>query len=56
MMDHIFQDLIAEGHVSVYIDDIVIHTKTIEEHRIITRKVLNLLRENKLYVKPENAR
>ena len=55
MMDHIFRDLIAEGHVSVYIDDIVIHTKTVEEHRIITKKVLNLLRENKLYVKPEKC-
>ena len=55
MMDHIFRDLIAEGHVSVYIDDIVIHTKTVEEHRIITKKVLNLLHENKLYVKPEKC-
>src|SRR5882762_5449147 len=55
MMDHIFRDLIAEGHVSVYIDDIVIHTKTVEEHRIITKKVLNLLRENKLYVKPKKC-
>ena len=55
MMDHIFRDLIAEGHVSVYIDDIVIHTKTKEEHRIIMKKVLNLLHENKLYVKPEKC-
>ena len=55
MMDHIFRDLIAEGHVSVYIDDIVIHAKTVEEHRKITKKVLNLLRENKLYVKPEKC-
>jgi len=38
---------------SVYIDDIVIHTKTKEEHQTITKKVLNLLRENKLYVKPK---
>src|SRR6195256_3566397 len=56
MMDHIFHDLIVEGHVSVYIDDIVIHTKLKEEHRIITKKVLNLLRENKLYIKPKKCK
>ena len=32
IMDHIFRDLINTGKVSVYIDDIVIHTKTLKEH------------------------
>ena len=44
IMDHIFQDLINTRKVSVYIDDIVIHTKTLEEHRCITKEVLEILR------------
>jgi hypothetical protein len=40
MMNKIFQDLIMEGVVCVYLDDILIFTKSIEEHRRITRLVL----------------
>ena len=54
-MDHIFQDLINTGKVSVYIDDIVIHTTILEEHRRITKEVLEILRANKLYIKPEKC-
>jgi hypothetical protein len=32
MMNDIFQDLIMEGVVCVYLDDILIFTKSIEEH------------------------
>ena len=55
IMDHIFRDLINTGKVSVYIDDIIIHTKTLEEHRRITKEVLEILRANKLYIKPEKC-
>ena len=54
-MDHIIRDLINTGKVSVCIDDIVIHTKTLEEHRRITKEVLEILRANKLYIKPEKC-
>jgi hypothetical protein len=36
MMNNIFQDLIMEGVVCVYLDDIMIYTKSIEEHLHIT--------------------
>ena len=35
MMNHIFRDLINRGKVVVYMDDIMIFTKTLEEHRQI---------------------
>ena len=54
-MDHIFRDLINTGKVSVHIDDIVIHTRTLKEHRQITKEVLEILRANKLYIKPEKC-
>ena len=33
MMNEIFQDLIMEGHVCMYLDDILIFTETLEEHQ-----------------------
>jgi hypothetical protein len=53
MMNEIFQDLIAEGIVSVYLDDILIITNLLEEHRQITCLVLDRMREHKLYLRPE---
>ena len=35
MMNHIFRDLINKGKVIVYMDDIMIFTKTLDEHRQI---------------------
>ena len=54
-MNAIFKDLINEGHVVVYIDDILIFTETLEEHRTIVKKVLELLRRYKLFAKPEKC-
>ena len=52
MMNDIFHDLIAEGVVVVYLDDILIFTETIEQHWEVTRQVLKLLEENKLFLEP----
>ena len=51
MMNHIFQDLINRGKVVVYMDDIMIFTKTLQEHRKIVREVLQLLKDNHLTLK-----
>ena len=55
MMNDIFRDLIAEGVVCVYLDDILIFTKTLAEHRRVTRLVLERLRQHKLFLKPEKC-
>jgi hypothetical protein len=53
MMNEIFQDLITEDIVSVYLDDILIFTNSLEEHHRITRLVLDCMCEHKLYLQPE---
>jgi hypothetical protein len=55
MMNEIFQDLITEGVVSVYLDDILIFTNSLEEHCRVTRLVLDRMREHKLYLRPEKC-
>ena len=39
----------------VYLDDIIVFSKTEDEHLEHLRKVMTLLRENKLYVNPEKC-
>ena len=39
----------------VYLDDILIFTETIKQHREVTRRVLKLLEENQLFLKPEKC-
>jgi hypothetical protein len=50
MMNEIFQDLIMEGVVCVYIDNILIYTRTLEEHRHISWLVMEWLWKHKLYL------
>jgi hypothetical protein len=56
MMNEIFQDLITEGFVSIYLDDILIFTNSLEDHRRITSLVLDRMREHKLYLRPEKCK
>jgi hypothetical protein len=55
MMNEIFQDLITEGIISMYLDNILIFTNSLEEHRQITCLVLDRMREHKLYLRPEKC-
>src|ERR1700679_2166437 len=55
MMNSIMRDLIDQGVVVVYIDDILVFTKTEEEHDRIVEEVLKRLEENDLFVKPEKC-
>src|SRR5450759_395328 len=54
MMNHIFHDLLDEG-VVVFIDDIVIYSKTMEEHEQLLREVFRRLRKHHLYAKPSKC-
>jgi len=49
MINDIFWNLIAEGIMVVYLDDILIFTKTEEEYAQVVRRVLQVLKENKLF-------
>jgi hypothetical protein len=55
MMDHIFKDEIHNKWIIVYMDDILIFSKTKEGLEQITKGVLQKLRENDLYLKPHKC-
>ena len=48
----IFHDLIIAQVVTVYMDDILVFTKTMEEHRQVTTRVMQILLDNDLFLKP----
>jgi hypothetical protein len=55
MMNEIFEDLITQGVVSIYLDDILIFMSTLEEHRPISRMVMERLQKHKLYLRHEKC-
>jgi len=55
MMNDIFQNLIVEGIVVIYLDDILIFTRTEEGHVQAIQQVLQVLQENKLFLRPEKC-
>ncbi len=64
-MNTIFRTEVAQGWLSVYMDDIAIHTKREEGemeqqhldcHRLYTHHMLHKLEQNDLYLKPEKCK
>lgn len=55
MMNELLKKEIGEMVVIVYLDDILIFTKTLEQHREIVKRVLQALKDNDLYLKPEKC-
>ena len=55
MMNEILRDLINEGKVAVFVDDVLVGTETEEGHDEIVKEILRRLEENNLYIKPEKC-
>jgi len=55
MMNEILRDLINEGKVVAFVNDVLVGTAIEEEHDEIVEEVLRRLEENDLYVKPEKC-
>jgi len=55
MMNEILRDLINEGKVAAFVDDILVGTETKEGHDEIVKEILKRLEENDLYIKPEKC-
>ena len=55
MMDDIFEDLIEEGIVIIYMDDMFLLAKTKEQLQENTKRVLQRLMENNVYLKPKKC-
>jgi len=56
MMNNLFWNLIAEGIVVIYLDNILIFTKTEEEHAQAVQQVLQVLQEDKLFFHLEKCK
>ena len=64
MMNTIFCREVAQGWLSVYMDDIAIHTKPLpnetdsqhrQQHATLTHRILQKLHDNDLYLKPSKC-
>ena len=55
MINEILRDMINEGKVVAFVDNVLIGTETEEGHDKIVEEVLKRLEENDLYMKPEKC-
>ena len=56
MMNEIFKDMIDEGWIVIYMDNILIFSKDLDEHQEQTKRVLQHLQEHDLYLKVEKCK
>ena len=55
MMNEILRDMINEGKVAVFVDDVLVGTEMEEGYNEIVEEVLRRLKENDLYIKLEKC-
>ena len=55
-MNELLRDLINTGKVAVFIDDVIVGTKTEEGYDEIVTEVIRRLEENDLYMKLEKCK
>ena len=55
MMNEILRDMINEGKVAAFVDNVLVGMETEEGHNEIVEEVLKRLKENNLYIKPEKC-
>ena len=55
MMNEILRNLINEGKVAVFIDNVLVRTETEKGYDEIVEEILRRLEENDLYIKPEKC-
>ena len=55
MINEILRDLINEGKVAVFVDDVLVGIETEEEYDKIVEEILRRLEENDLYIKLEKC-
>jgi len=55
-MNNLFRDLINQGDMVTFINDILVATDTEEKYNELVEEVLKRLEENNLFVKPEKCK
>jgi len=55
MMNEILRDMINEGKVAAFVDNVLVGTEAEEGHNKVVEEVLRRLEENDLYLKPEKC-
>ena len=54
-MNDLFKDIIMEGWIVIYMDNILIYSSDPTIHKQRTRRVIERLKENDLFLKPEKC-
>ena len=55
MINKILRDLINEGKVAAFVDNMLVGTETEKRRDEIVKEILRRLEENNLYIKPEKC-
>jgi len=55
IMNEILRDLINEGKIAAFVDDVLVGTETEEGYDEIVEEILRRLEKNNLYIKPEKC-